>query len=125
MIVMMIVMFLPVLAIPVFWLLPSGAAIAVYLFCLALSGSLYWLMHKNMKRPIMTGNESLIGKETRVISQSPSDSRNPYLVRVEGEIWMAASPDSLRPDDPVVIVAVKGNRLIIAHIEENTGKEKR
>jgi membrane protein implicated in regulation of membrane protease activity len=119
MIVMMIVMFLPVLAIAVFWFLSPGAAIPIYLFCLLLSGSLYWLMHNNMKRPVTTGTESLIGKETMVISQSTSDEPTPYMVRMEGEIWCASSPDSLKTGDTVVIVAVKGNKLTIERKDKN------
>ena len=113
MIVMMIVMFLPVLAIAVFWFFPLGAAVGVYLFCLLLSGSLYWIMHNNMRRRVTTGVEALIGKETTVISRSDTDNLTPYMVRADGEIWCAGSPDSLKNGDLVIITAVRGNKLVI------------
>lgn len=113
MILMMIVMFLPVIAIPVFWFLPLGQAIAIYIVCLLLSGSMYWIMHSNMKRPVTTGKESLVGKETKIISRSASDKIATYLVRIEGELWSARSRDSLKTGDTVVILAIKDNRLIV------------
>ena len=119
MIVMIIVMLLPILAIPIFRFLTPGEAIPLYLVCCLLSGSMFWLMRNNMSRPVKTGSEALIGKETRVVSRSTSDKIAPYLVHIEGELWSASSQDSLETGDTVVIVDVEGNRLII----ENAGRD--
>jgi len=37
------------------------------------------------------------------------------MVRIEGELWSARSRDALEPGETVVIVAVEGNRLTVAH----------
>jgi membrane protein implicated in regulation of membrane protease activity len=78
MIIMMIVMLLPLLAIPVFWFLPLGEAIRIYIVCCLLSGSMFWLMRRNRRRPVQVGSESLVGKEAEVISYSESDKVTPY-----------------------------------------------
>jgi membrane protein implicated in regulation of membrane protease activity len=91
MIIMFIVMFLPVLALPLFWALPLVQAVPVYIVCLLLSGWMFWIMRDNMKRPVRTGIESLIGKEAEVISRSSSDkltvSRVGSGVRAAGISW--------------------------------------
>lgn len=42
-----------------------------------------------------------------------------YLVRSQGELWSADSPDVLRTDETVSIVAVDGIRLIV-HRNDNS-----
>ncbi len=120
MIVMIIVMFLPLLAIPVFWLLPLGEAVPVYIVCCLLSGSMFLIMQNNMKRSVKTGSESLVGKETKVASRS-SDKITPYQVHIEGEIWGASSKDSLEVGETAVIIAVEGNKLIIKRKDPPAG----
>jgi membrane protein implicated in regulation of membrane protease activity len=113
MIVMVILMALPLLAIPVFWLLPLGQAIVVYLIALALSGGMYWIMARNHKRPVVTGKESLIGREVEIDAISRNGSRPTYTLKTEGELWTARSPDALKVGDKVIITASEGSALII------------
>lgn len=113
MLIMFILMFLPVFALPVFWLLPLGQAVAAYLASLLISGSMMWLMHGTMRRPAATGIESLIGKRVEVVAQSRQGDRAVYTVRVEGELWSARSLDILEPGDKVVISTVDGNTLTV------------
>jgi membrane protein implicated in regulation of membrane protease activity len=122
MVVMMIVMLLPILAIPVFWFLPLEEAIPLYIVCCLLSGSMFWIMRNNMKRPVKTGPESIAGKETRVISRSDSNMIMPYQVRIGGEIWEASSQDSLEAGETTVVVAVEGNKLIIKRRDNKQAK---
>jgi membrane protein implicated in regulation of membrane protease activity len=130
MIVMFILMVLPVLAIPVFWLLPLGQAVVVYIVCLALSGSMFWLMRGNRKRSVMTGKESLIGRDAEIIARSPDGGRPRYTLAIEGELWTARSGDALKLGEKVIITASQGNTLIVRRkngaagpAPENTGKE--
>lgn len=123
MILMMILMFLPLLAIPVFWFLPLGDAIGIYIVCLLLSASMHWIMHTSMKRPAATGRESLVGEEVKVITKSSTDKISPYQVRIEGELWSADSPDSLEKGETVVITAYQGNRLKVERKTETKGEE--
>jgi membrane protein implicated in regulation of membrane protease activity len=113
MIIMFILMFLPVLALPVFWALPLVQAVPAYLICLLLSGWMFWIMRENMKRPVRIGEESMIGKEAEVISRSSSDNLTPYRVSLQGELWNASSEDPLETGETVIIVAVQGSRLTI------------
>ena len=124
MIIMMFVMLLPLLAIPVFWFLPPGQAIPIYIVCCLLSGSMFWLMRRIMRRPVKVGSQSLVGKEARVISCSESDKVTPYRVRIEGEIWGARSEDSLERGETVVILAVEGNKLIVSRNDNNEQRGK-
>jgi membrane protein implicated in regulation of membrane protease activity len=74
-----------------------------------------------MRRPVVTGAESLIGKDAEVISRSRLDYGVPYLVRVENVLWSARSHDDLQPGEMVIIVAVEGNKLIVEHKNTNIG----
>jgi membrane protein implicated in regulation of membrane protease activity len=113
MIVMFILMALPMLAIPVFWFLPLGQAIPVYLLSLLLSGWMFWLMRSNHKRPVTTGKESLIGRDAEIIGRAPDDLQDAFSLRVEGELWTARSQDNLQPGERVMITASEGNTLLV------------
>ena len=67
-----------------------------------------------MKRHVVTGAESLIRKDTKVISRSGPDYA-PYMVQVENVLWTASSNDNLQPSEMVIILAVESNRLVIKH----------
>lgn len=124
MIIMIFGTLLPLLAIPVFWFLPLSTAVPIYIVCCLLSGSMFWLMRRIMKRPVKVGSQSLVGKEGKVISYSESNKATPYRVRIQGEIWGARSEDSLAKGETVVILAVKGNKLTVSrsHNNEQRGK---
>jgi membrane protein implicated in regulation of membrane protease activity len=112
--VMLLLMMLPIMAIPVFWFLPAAAAVPIYIFVVLLSGSMYWLMWRTMMQPAVSGAESLVGREVEVVSRSSENPAAPYMVHVEGELWSARSRDALQPGETVVIVAAEGNRLTVA-----------
>jgi membrane protein implicated in regulation of membrane protease activity len=113
MIVMFILMVAPILAIPVFWLLPLGQAVIVYVIALALSGSMFWLMRGNRHRPVKTGKESLIGRDAEITSRS-NGTRPRYTIRIEGELWTTRSRDALKTGEQVIITASEGNTLVVS-----------
>ena len=113
MIIMFILMVAPLLAIPVFWLLPIGQAIGVYFIALALSGWMFWLMRRNKKYRVVTGREGLIGRNAEIVARSRGGDRAAYTLRVEGELWTARSSDILQPGENVVITGSEGNTLIV------------
>jgi membrane protein implicated in regulation of membrane protease activity len=113
MILMLLVMFLPLIGLPVFWILPFGQALAAYLFFVALFAGTMWLMRGAMMRPRMTGPESLIGEKAVVIGESSMGYGPPYMVRVLGELWSADCKETVRPGDAVVVLAVRGNSVIV------------
>ncbi len=104
---------MPVIALPLFWIAPMGFAVPVYLFVLAVSIFVYWLITRAMKQPVRDGFQSLIGTETRVISRVDSEHAARYLVRSQGELWSAFSKDGLQPGDVVTIVGVQGVGVVI------------
>ena len=114
--IMLLLMLLPIIAIPVFWLLPLGLAIPIYVFALLLSGAMFWLM----RRPAVTGEGSLIGKDADVVSQSSQGISSRYIVRAEDRLWTAQSRDTLQPGETATIVAVEGNKLIINRRKANS-----
>jgi membrane protein implicated in regulation of membrane protease activity len=118
--IMLLLMLLPIIAIPVFWLLPLGLAIPIYVFALLLSGAMFWLMRGTMRRPAVTGDGSLIGKDADVVSQSSQGISSRYIVRAEDRLWTAQSRDTLQPGETATIVAVEGNKLIINRRKANS-----
>lgn len=111
MILMKVLMVLPVVALPVFWLLPIGSAIAVFLVCVLLSGSMFWLMRRTDKMPVATGAEALVGQEVKVVSRMRSLGPPVYRVRASGEFWRARTEDAVEVGNVVTIVAVEGTTL--------------
>ena len=66
-----------------------------------------------MRKPIRDGFQSLIGTEAEVVSTSAPDHSTRYLIRSQGEPWSAYSADTLRPGEPVHIVALKGIGVVV------------
>jgi membrane protein implicated in regulation of membrane protease activity len=109
---MIILMLLPLLALPVFWLLPLSWSIPIYIVCVLISAGTFWIMRRSKRRPPVTGAESLVQKEAEVISKSTA-GKNLYMVRVNGELWTAQSRSIIHPGQTVTIMAVNGNRLTV------------
>jgi membrane protein implicated in regulation of membrane protease activity len=97
-------MYLPLMAIPVFWFLPISQAMAVYFVCLLLSASMFWLMHRVHKLPVATGAEAFINRDVKVISKSTFGVGTTYVVQIEGELWTARTNEIVEIGDTVTIV---------------------
>jgi membrane protein implicated in regulation of membrane protease activity len=119
MILMFLLMVLPIIAIPAFWLLPPGRAIALYIVSILLSAPMYWIMHLNHKLPVATGSEALINRDAEVISRSNLGLKTIYFVQVRGELWAACCDNTVEIGDIVRIVAVEGNTLTIKRTSED------
>jgi len=120
MIIMLILMLFPILSIPVFWLLPVGQAVAIYLVGLLFSASMYWIMHITHGKPVVTGREGLINRDVEIISKLASKKRSFYRVQTEGELWTARSDDIVDIGDTVTIVVVEGNTLNVKLKNKNS-----
>ena len=69
-----LILFLPIIGIIVFWLLPVGIAIPSYLGILLVSGLMYWAILRAIKKTPITGDSGLVGNKARVVSKlGPSD----------------------------------------------------
>jgi inner membrane protein len=99
---------LPLLALPVFWLLPLPAAVAVYGVTLAVALTVYGYAMKAMQVPRMSGGERMLGTHGRVVRV---DGQRAMLL-VGGELWSAEAPEqSLALGDAVIIEAIDGLTL--------------
>ena len=121
MIVMLVLMLLPLLAIPVFFFLTFGHAIAIYLVSLVASGLTFWLMRRTHRMPVVTGVESLLNKDAEIVSKSGTGAAAIYCAQTRGELWTARSNDDLKVGDSVTIVAVERNALKVKHKEASPG----
>lgn len=108
-----LILLMPVLALPIFWLMPPGLSIPIYAIIVALAVLLYRLIAKSMGKHPETGKEGLIGVEGEVVSRLSPTNHAQYLVRSQGELWSASSPDSLQAGEMVRIAAIDGIRLVV------------
>lgn len=113
MILMLLVMLLPIIGLPMFWILPFGKAFPIYLLFVSLFAGMMRVMRRTMKYPRMTGPESLIGKTAEVVSKTDQGYGPPYMIRLLGEFWSADSEDILHIGEMVIIVSVQGNRVLV------------
>ena len=121
MIIMIILMFLPLIALPVFWFLPAAEAAPIYIVGIILSFWMFWLMRRNKRYRIVTGREGLVGQEADVVSTSVVNGKTAYTILVEGELWTARSIDDVKPGEKVVITAVEGNAPLVQRPSDNAG----
>ncbi len=114
-----LILLMPLLGIPLFWLLPLGYALPTNIALWLISAFLYWLIRKAMMKPVQDGFQSLIGTEAEVVSKRAPAHSARYLVRAkgEGELWSAYSTDVLEIGEWVNIVAVKGIGVVVERAE--------
>jgi len=103
-----LILLLPVVALPVFWLLPAGEAFVVYAAATVFSIGVYWLVLQAMRAPVVTGIEALLHQIGTVRSV---DGRK-ASVWVASELWSAETePGALKVGDAVEVVGAVGLRL--------------
>lgn len=100
---------LPLLALPIFWLFPLGAALPADGAVTAVSLAVYWYALLAMNRPVMTGMEGMIGENGSVVEVNGQE----LLVQIHNELWPATSDGAvLRKGDRVEVVVVAGPRML-------------
>lgn len=103
-----LLLFLPVVALPVFWLLPLSIALPAYALALAIAFWVYALAIKTTRQPAMTGAEGMIGESGRVVRV---EGRTATL-QIHGELWSAdAEGEALTVGESALVVGIKGLRL--------------
>jgi len=101
-------LFLPVLALPVFWLWPLSIALPAYALSLVIAFWVYALAIRMSRRPAMTGAEGMIGECGRVVRV---EGRTATLL-IHGEYWFAeAEGDPLAIGETALVVGIEGLRL--------------
>ncbi|MBI4735258.1 MAG: NfeD family protein [candidate division NC10 bacterium] len=92
----------PVLALPVFWLLPFSVALPAYGAVLLLTALIAWPVVTAMRGPQLTGPEAIIGARGEALTElSPHG-----LVRCQGEVWSATADELIPPGERVRVVAI-------------------
>jgi membrane-bound ClpP family serine protease len=82
-----IFLFAPILGLPLFFFLPFGTALPIYLMVVLVSGFLYYKVAAAMKAKVKTGKEEMIGKEAVVIEDINPEGK----VTIWSEIWSATA----------------------------------
>lgn len=103
-----LLLLLPIVALPVFWLLPPGVSVPVYAVATCISLLVYAGAIKAMRRPVVTGKEHMLGAKGEVVRTGSGH----LTVSIDGELWSGASAGGrLDVGDEVSVVGMDGLRL--------------
>ena len=103
-----LILALPLLALPVLWLLPPGAAIPLYGATLALTVGLFVLAVAAMRKPVCTGAEALL----HAVGTVRATQGRSLTVWVKSEFWSAKIGDgAIAVGDAVEVLAIDGLTL--------------
>lgn len=108
-----LLLLLPLIALPVFWMAPITVALSIYVPILAVSLWLYWFVMQAMRRPVVAGREELLQATGQVLEVRGRSLQ----VRVHSEIWSAVSPDRLKPEDVVEVTGADGLTLRVRRLD--------
>lgn len=97
-----LILFAPVLALPVFWLLPSSVAVPIYGAVLVLTALIAWPVVAAMRRPQLTGIEGMVGARGEALTELAPHG----LIRFQGEVWSATADERIPAGERVKVVAV-------------------
>jgi len=103
-----LLLLLPVLALPVFWIWPLKIALPIYGVAAAASLGVYALVVWALQAPLLHGPQMLVGAMGRVIAAGG----HRVTLRIGGELWLAdvqGTAPSL--GEEAIVVAVEGLRL--------------
>ena len=97
-----LILVLPFLVLPIFWLVPLAVSVPIYVVILALSIWMYWTAIKAMNWPVRIGREEIQHNRGEVVETDG----NVLRVKLHNEIWRARSKDALAIGDNVEVVEV-------------------
>jgi len=105
-----LILFLPAFALPIFWFLPFGTALSLYLSILALSFFLYFKVFQALHEGVKTGQEAMLRKKALVIEDINPEGKIQYA----GEIWDAEGEGKrFMKGELVLIKEFRGLSLIV------------
>ena len=103
-----LLLLLPVLALPVFWIWPLEIALPVYGVAAIASLGVYALVVWALRAPLRHGPQTLVGATGTVIGIG----ERCVTLRIGGELWLAnVRGVPLSPGEEAVVIAVDGLRL--------------
>jgi membrane-bound serine protease (ClpP class) len=94
------------------WQVIGGTALAAASLLLLLM----WMLSRSQRRPVVTGEEDMVGTRGRVVDWQGQEGR----VHVRGELWRAHGPASLVPGQEVEVSGIKGLTLEVTAAREVT-----
>lgn len=105
-----LVLFMPLFALPVFWLLPWPLATAIYACVLALSAWLYYVIIKLMHSPSKIGLHTLFDADGTIVQTDGLRG----LARIGRELWKVESRTPLVENQQVRVIGRYGFVLQVA-----------
>ncbi len=109
-----LILFLPILALALFFWLPWQIALAIYLPVLVGSILGYWKALQALRQPPVTGRRKMIGERAKVVKAEGGEVE----VEFRGEIWKAVSSTPLAPGQDVIIERVDGLTLKVGALPQ-------
>ena len=104
-----ILFLLPFIALLLFFLLPSGQAIFLSIPLFLVFMWLAWVTWKDMRRPVATGIEGLMGGKAQVVSRTKDGAK----VLLRGELWDAVCGDDLSVGETVRVTGFERMKLVV------------
>ncbi len=118
-----LILFLPVLTLPVFWIFPFNTALPLYLSILGISLLIYFKIFKAMRQQVLTGFEGMFEKKGLVVEDIDPEGKIKYA----SEIWGAETKGNrFLKGQHVMICGIRGMMLLVEEIPAGGNKiEKR
>ncbi len=108
-----LILFLPALALPVFWIFPFNTAFPLYLSIVGISLLMYVKVFKSMRQQVLTGFEGMLGKNGLVVEDIDPEGKIKYA----SEFWDAATKGNrFLKGQHVMICGIRGMMLIVEEI---------
>jgi membrane protein implicated in regulation of membrane protease activity len=105
-----LLLFLPLLALGLFIVLPWQAALPLYGVILIISMIGYWKGFQSQRQPPIMGRKVMVGEGAKVVKMEGDEMEVDY----RGEIWKAVSAQPLHTGQQVVIEKVEGLTLRVS-----------
>ena len=103
-----LILLLPIISLPVLWLLPLSIGLPVYGLALAFALWVYVLAVKTAGRPVTTGAEGMIGELGRVVRVEGRRA----MLQIHGELWFAeVEGEPLAAGETALVIGIDGLRL--------------
>jgi len=111
---------LPIIALPLLWLLPLTVAFPLYVLILALTVAAYLLTFKAMRRPVTAGAEALM----KAVGTVRAVERHVAYVWVASESWAATCADGpLAIGDAVEVTGRDGLTLQVRRLASSPASD--
>ncbi len=108
-----LILFLPVLALPVFWFFPFQTALTIYLVILGISLFLYFKIFQAMRLKPKIGKEAMLGKTGVVVQEINPEGKIKYGT----EIWNAKTDGKqFSEGDKVTIDGFWGMKVLVKEV---------